>query len=57
VFKDNVELITNEKVIHKFQQEVDFANETFAKWEKIKHFLNLTKLICIYKKRQKERLR
>ncbi len=37
-FKDNNELISNEKVLQKFQQQVDIANEIFAKWEKVKQF-------------------
>ncbi len=37
-FKDNDELISNEKVQQKFQQQVDIANEVFAKWEKVKQF-------------------
>jgi long-chain acyl-CoA synthetase len=32
------ELIQNEKVTQRFQQEVDLANENFAKWEKVKQF-------------------
>ncbi len=31
-------LISNEKVIARFQEEVDTANESFAKWEKVKDF-------------------
>ena len=34
----NEELIQNEKVIARIQEEVDEANENFAKWEKIKQF-------------------
>ena len=34
----NEELITNPKVIERFQQEVDHANEKFGSWEKIKRF-------------------
>lgn len=34
----NKDLVTNEKVIARFQEEVDTANENFAKWEKIKQF-------------------
>ncbi|MGJ8733715.1 MAG: AMP-dependent synthetase/ligase [Cellulophaga sp.] len=34
----NEDLVTNEKVIARFQEEVDAANENFAKWEKIKQF-------------------
>jgi long-chain acyl-CoA synthetase len=32
------DLIQNEKVKQRFQQEVDLANENFAKWEKVKQF-------------------
>jgi long-chain acyl-CoA synthetase len=32
------ELISNEKVLARYQEEVDAANESFAKWEKIKDF-------------------
>ncbi len=35
---DNQDLVTNEQVIARIQQEVDEANENFAKWEKIKAF-------------------
>ena len=35
---DNKDLVTNEKVIERFQEEVDLANENFAKWEKVKQF-------------------
>tara|TARA_R110001592_G_scaffold189288_10_gene434746 strand:- start:3428 stop:5197 length:1770 start_codon:yes stop_codon:yes gene_type:complete len=34
----NEELIVNEKVIARLQEEVAIANENFAKWEKIKQF-------------------
>lgn len=34
----NDELITNPKVIERFQQEVDHANEKFGNWEKVKRF-------------------
>ncbi|MCK0156955.1 AMP-dependent synthetase/ligase [Cellulophaga sp. F20128] len=34
----NEEMITNDKVIARFQEEVDLANQNFAKWEKIKQF-------------------
>ncbi|WP_421812236.1 AMP-dependent synthetase/ligase [Flagellimonas sp.] len=34
----NVELIKNEKVIARMQEEVDWANQEFAKWEKVKQF-------------------
>ncbi|WP_396634165.1 AMP-dependent synthetase/ligase [Maribacter sp. R86514] len=35
---DNASLITNEKVLKRYQQEIDEANEKFAKWEKVKQF-------------------
>lgn len=35
---NNAELVKNEKVIARFQDEVDLANEEFAKWEKVKQF-------------------
>ena len=35
---ENSDIITNEIVLAKFQEEVDHANETFAKWEKVKQF-------------------
>ncbi|MEH6679359.1 MAG: AMP-dependent synthetase/ligase [Sediminicola sp.] len=35
---DKKELVTNEKVVARFQEEVDIANENFAKWEKVKQF-------------------
>jgi len=34
----NTEIVTNPKVVARFQEEVDHANEKFAKWEKIKQF-------------------
>jgi long-chain acyl-CoA synthetase len=34
----NEELICNKKVLHKIQEEVDFYNEKFGNWEKIKKF-------------------
>ncbi|HLT51022.1 MAG TPA: long-chain fatty acid--CoA ligase [Arenibacter sp.] len=37
-FADNNKLITNEQVLERFQEEVDQANESFAKWEKVKDF-------------------
>ena len=33
---DNQNLVTNEKILSRIQQEVEEANEKFAKWEKIK---------------------
>ncbi|MBC8768865.1 long-chain fatty acid--CoA ligase [Arenibacter sp. BSSL-BM3] len=35
---DNQKMVKNEKVIARFQEEVDSANESFAKWEKVKQF-------------------
>lgn len=35
---ENSDITTNEKVLERFQQEVDKANEKFAKWEKVKQF-------------------
>ncbi|MBU2905429.1 MULTISPECIES: AMP-dependent synthetase/ligase [Arenibacter] len=35
---DNKKMVLNEKVIARFQEEVDAANESFAKWEKVKQF-------------------
>ena len=37
-FSDNSQLISNEKVQARFQEEVDKTNEKFAKWEKVKQF-------------------
>ncbi|MCR9227369.1 MAG: AMP-dependent synthetase/ligase [Flavobacteriaceae bacterium] len=34
----NEELVKNEKVIARMQEEVDWANQEFAKWEKVKQF-------------------
>ena len=34
----NAESVINPKVLARFQEEVDHANEKFAKWEKIKEF-------------------
>lgn len=38
VLNSNEELVKNEKVIARMQEEVDLANEEFAKWEKVKQF-------------------
>lgn len=35
---ENSDIVLNEKVLAKFQEEVDMANEAFAKWEKVKQF-------------------
>ncbi len=32
------ELVANEKVLERYQEEIDEANENFAKWEKVKQF-------------------
>ena len=37
-FTDNEDLVQDPKVIARFQEEVDEANEDFAKWEKVKQF-------------------
>ncbi|WP_054851475.1 long-chain fatty acid--CoA ligase [Olleya sp. ITB9] len=34
----NEEIVTNPEVVARFQEEIDAANENFAKWEKIKQF-------------------
>ncbi len=35
---ENDDITTNDKVVAQFQAEVDDANESFAKWEKVKQF-------------------
>ncbi len=35
---ENSDICFNDKVIARFQEEVDLANEEFAKWEKVKQF-------------------
>ncbi|WP_276167227.1 AMP-dependent synthetase/ligase [Zobellia alginiliquefaciens] len=35
---ENSDIIQNEQVMARYQQEVDEANEKFAKWEKVKQF-------------------
>jgi len=35
---ENSDIVSNEKVLTKYQEEVDLANEAFAKWEKVKQF-------------------
>ncbi len=35
---ENSDIVLNEKVLAKYQEEVDMANESFAKWEKVKQF-------------------
>ncbi len=37
-YTSNKELIKNQKVQERYQEEVDAANESFAKWEKVKQF-------------------
>jgi len=37
-FSSNTDLIFNEKVIERIQEEIDKGNEHFGKWEKIKRF-------------------
>ena len=37
-FGENSDIILDDKVLDKFQEEVDSANENFAKWEKVKQF-------------------
>jgi len=34
----NAEIAKNGKVIERMQEEVDWANQEFAKWEKVKQF-------------------
>ncbi|WP_318344390.1 AMP-dependent synthetase/ligase [Flagellimonas baculiformis] len=36
--ENNKDLVKNDQVIARFQEEVDLANEDFAKWEKVKQF-------------------
>ena len=35
---ENSDIVLNDKVLERYQQEVDLANEKFAKWEKVKQF-------------------
>ena len=35
---DNEELVSNESIVERIRQEVEAANENFAKWEKVKEF-------------------
>ena len=37
-FTDHKNLVTNPQVLERYQEEVDLANEDFAKWEKVKKF-------------------
>lgn len=35
---ENSDIVINERVVERYQEEVDLANENFAKWEKVKQF-------------------
>jgi len=35
---ENSDIVLNKKVLERYQKEVDQANESFAKWEKVKQF-------------------
>ena len=35
---ENSDIVLNEKVLARYQEEIDLANEKFAKWEKVKAF-------------------
>ncbi|WP_411031953.1 AMP-dependent synthetase/ligase [Spongiimicrobium sp. 3-5] len=35
---ENSDIVINEKILERYQEEVDVANESFAKWEKVKQF-------------------
>ena len=37
-FGENSDIILDDQVLKKFQEEVDAANDNFAKWEKVKQF-------------------
>ncbi len=37
-YKDKTDLVNNQNVIDRYQEEVDFYNQSFGKWEKIKRF-------------------
>ncbi|WP_299682223.1 AMP-dependent synthetase/ligase [uncultured Dokdonia sp.] len=37
-YTSHADLIAKERVVKRYQKEVDEANETFAKWEKVKQF-------------------
>ena len=37
-FENMSEVVSNEQVISRYQEEIDHANEHFAKWEKVKMF-------------------
>jgi len=37
-YKDREDLVQNQNVIDRYQEEVDFYNQSFGKWEKVKRF-------------------
>ena len=37
-FENMSDVVSNDKVLARYQEEIDFANEYFAKWEKVKQF-------------------
>ncbi|MEM7381716.1 MAG: long-chain fatty acid--CoA ligase [Bacteroidota bacterium] len=37
-FGENSDIVVNDQILSKYQSEVDLANESFAKWEKVKQF-------------------
>ncbi|NAS11655.1 AMP-dependent synthetase/ligase [Poritiphilus flavus] len=37
-FGENSDIVVNDQILAKYQEEVDLANESFAKWEKVKQF-------------------
>ena len=37
-FENMSDVVSNDKVLARYQEEIDFANENFAKWEKVKQF-------------------
>ena len=37
-FENMSDVVSNDKVMARYQEEIDFANEHFAKWEKVKQF-------------------
>ncbi|EAR01635.1 AMP-dependent synthetase/ligase [Maribacter sp. HTCC2170] len=37
-FENMTEVVSHEQVVNRFQEEIDLANEYFAKWEKVKMF-------------------
>ncbi len=37
-YGENSDIILNDRILKKFQEEVDSANESFAKWERVKQF-------------------